>query len=254
MKKLLFVLVCAASLGFWMSCNNGAQELDVTLHGGSVEKSYVNYGKVTATKVTMVTKQTTTKVTYDDNYRPNNKPAGDKEYYPGVVYKANSDGVTTYDGMYWFYNEWDAGTEVTFEVATVSWSDNINYSEDGIVKYEDVKNGKYYNFNLENRDDVTGLLRQYRLLASGNIVTPQYNTYTDYNWGESISQDFSTAPLNVDGSLEGNFTINGSLKCRDWCYNDYKTRRFDVRIDSDGDKIEPYAGVYYLKDVKFTKN
>ena len=256
MKKLLFVLACAASLGLWISCNNGAQDVNLKLDTGLIEKGYTNYGTVTATKVTMVTKNTGIKVTYDGDYEPNNKPAGDKDYYISSVYKKESTGEVVYDGSYWFYNEWDAGTEVTFESASVSWGSNVGYDRDGIVGYENVSNGKMYRFLLENKDDVTAFKREYALLACGNVVTLQYNDYTDYNWnsGTYIRQDFSTTPLNVDGSLEGSFTIKGSLKARDWCYDDYKKIRFDVHLDSDGEKIEPYGGVYYLKDVKFTKN
>ncbi|MBD5447020.1 MAG: hypothetical protein HDR32_04605 [Treponema sp.] len=273
MKKLLLVLACAASLGLWMSCENESQELDVTLHSGLIKDSYTNYGTAKATKVTMVTKNTNIKVTYtEDDYNPipNNMPKDNKGYYIGTVetLKTESDVTSVERTSYWFYNEWDSGTQVEFDYALITWSGDVSYttgspstSENNIVGNNKVSNGKTYRLSLSKENDKDELYKDYSLLASGGTVK-----ITNGNYG--------TASFAMTGSLEGNFAINASLKELDERYEYYlkpadirSGQRFDERTTYDYEfnytngereyvatKIPADTSVYYLKDVSFTKN
>lgn len=276
MKKLLLVLACAASLGLWMSCENEPQELDVTLHSGLSNDYYKNHGTATATKVTMVTKNTNIKVTYaDDAYYgsiPKNMPTDGKGYFIGYVetLKTEGDVTTLKNDPYWFYNEWDSGTKVEFDVATVSWRGDVVYNNenqngtisDTIVSDKLVSNGKTYRLSLEKTDNNVNLSNRYKFLVSGGTVKID------------DSYDYATAPLTMTGSFEGNFTINASLKQLDKNYEDYlkptdidNGRRLDEyttysrNYNYTNGKREYVAtkhpaniSVYYLKDVAFTKN
>lgn len=272
MKKLLFVLVCAASLGFWMSCNNGAQELDVTLHSGVDTKSYQNEGTVTAKKVTMVTKRGA-EVTYDkDGNRI--KPADSKYYYDTVQTLTN--GVLE-SKEYWFYNEWDAGQDITFDRAFVKWSDNVSYNgKDASGGNEYVSNAKTYSFDFHRINDDGWVGCNVILDKSGDKVYQR----TEDDW----YNNFGTAALEVSGNLEGNFEIKTLLKKLDSKYYDenqygefsgVKYYRLDERTVYEVDyskpiysaetglvvgygykarKISANTYTYYYTDVKFTKN
>ena len=239
MKKLLFVLACAASLGLWISCNNGAQELDVTLHGGMDDKTYTNVGTVTAKKITMVTRKAG-KVLRDSNDNIV-KPTDGKDYYRGWEY----DKTEGEDVEYWFYNEWDAGTDVTFDSASVSWSNNVGvWSEGFTTGHENVSNAKYYDFNFKLINDDGKLDHWFSIQKSGDV----------YQFGNDNAYEYGTAELSVSGDLEGNFEI-ATLKKLDSKYTDYKRMRLDKwTYDEVTEEYKPYTGVYYLTNVKFTKN
>ena len=271
MKKLLMVLACVASLGLWMSCENESQELDVTLHSGVDTKNYSNRGTVTATKVTMVTTRGA-EVTRDDNDKITNQPT-DKKYYRDTVQTLSNDGKKVYK-EYWFFNDWNAGETITFDMASVSWSDNVTYNTEyaanGSVGTETVSNAKSYTFafSLINNNDALG--NSVCIVKSGDVYQYGNNTNT-----------YGTAKLDVKGNMEGNFTIGTLLKALDSNYSEedeygelrgFKYTRLDERTvyeernghyDSDSGewvyeyvtrKIPANTSVYYLKDVSFTKN
>ncbi|MDE6705027.1 MAG: hypothetical protein K2J81_03890 [Treponemataceae bacterium] len=272
MKKLLLVLACAASLGLWMSCENEPQELDVTLHSGVDTKTYANAGTVTATKVTMVTTRGE-EVKYDDNDKITNQPT-DKKYYIGTVQTLSEDGKEIVRKKYWFSNDWNAGESITFDMASVSWDDNVSYNvkngADGSVGIETVSNAKLYTFSFNVIDNNGTVGSTVRIVKSGDVY--QYNNDIDL---------YGTAKLDVKGSMEGNFTIGTLLKALDSNYSEEdkygelggsKYTRLDERTvyeernghyDSDSGewvyeyvarKIPANTSVYYLKDVSFTKN
>lgn len=272
MKKLLFVLVCAASLGFWMSCNDGTQELDVTLHSGVDRKEYSNAGTVTAKKVTMVTKRGD-KVTYDKDGK-RIKPA-DSTYYYGTVQKLSEGKLEIEE--YWFYNEWDVGTDITFDRAFVNWSSNVWYENDGASGgKENVSNSKEYFFNFHRIDD-DGLI-------GGNVILDKSGDKVYQRTEDDWYAPFGTAALEVSGDLEGNFEIKTLLKKLDSEYyyeNQYgefsgvKYQRLDERTVYEIDysnptfdaetgmpvgygykarKIAANTDTCYYTDVKFTKN
>lgn len=152
MKKLLFVLVCAASLGFWMSCSNETQELDVTLHSGVDTKEYSNAGTVAAKKMTMVTHKGA-KVEYKDG-KVANKPTDRDDYYISVVEELSADKKSVKHNEYWFYNDWDSGTDIAADKAFVSWSSNVWYESDGASSgKENVSNTKEYKFSFGTHND-----------------------------------------------------------------------------------------------------
>ena len=247
MKKLLFVLACAASLGLWISCNNEAQDTNLKIDTAMVEKDYKNHGIVTATKVTMVTHKGVA-VTYEDD-KPNNMPADGKDWYVATEYDYDKDGKIV-SKEYWFYNDWDSGTEVTFDKADISWNGDISYRkteyyDDGnddddddnyaIVGHENVSNGKEYLLWLDYKGAEVALHRRYRLFASGNAVKLLDNYYNDYQSdNKEIDDHFSTASLALEGSLEGDFTIKGALKALDYCYSEDKRKRLDERYTYTG--------------------
>lgn len=290
MKKLLFVLACAASLGLWISCNNGEQELDVTLHSGVDTKEYNNAGKVTATKVTMVTKRGG-KVTLNDK----NEiviPTDRDDYYIGTVQTLSEDGKKVSYEKYWFYNDWDDGEEITFDKAYVHWDDNVWYDGDGAsAGKEDVSNKKTYKFSFGAHNDVVDVWHDVVIMKSGNVYQydGSYYDYDDYyEEKREIFYDnlYGTAALDVSGNLEGDFTIGTLLKKLDFRYGKKKESPFYgkgskyVRLDEQTKYVEDYSyvwdeeegeleerfvgykpeitpadtSVYYLTNVSFTKN
>ncbi len=284
MKKIALVLACAASLGLWISCNNEAQELDITLHSGVDTKSYYNAGTVTAKKVTMVTIRGE-EVKRDTNGEIANKPT-DNKYYRDWVQTLSSDGKKLTTKEYWFYNDWNAGEDITLDNAFVSWNSNVSYSGDGASSgNESVSNSKTYKFGLGVSNNDVYLWNETYIKKSGDIY--QYDGYWD-NWGErwvDYQNTYGSAKLDISGSLEGNFTIGTLLKKLDSKYShedDYgelrgdKYNRLDERtvyesvfvgstFDSETENwvdvyeykprtISANTSIYYYTDVSFTKN
>lgn len=286
MKKLLFVLVCAASLGFWMSCNNGAQELDITLHSGVDKKSYSNAGTVTAKKVTMVTHKGA-KVTLDTNSKVI-VPTDRKDYYIGDVFEKGTDGVVT-KVQYWFYNDWDAGTDIAADKAYVSWESNVWYENDGASGgKENVSNTKEYKFSFGTHNDDVDFWVELPIQKNGSVYQyigsykswqpDEYGNYHEYEFW--YDNEYGTAALEVSGNLEGDFTIGTFVKKLDSKYGEKeegenygrgnKYTRLDARTVyeeysyfngeeyvteyRDPEDVEQNTGVYYLTNVKFTKN
>ena len=293
MKKLLFVLACAASLGLWISCNNEAQELDVTLHSGVDMKEYNNAGKVTAKKVTMVTKRGA-KVAYDDKGKII-IPTDRKDYYIDEVQTLSEDGKKLSSEAYWFYNDWEAGEEITFDKAYVSWGDNVWYDGDGAsAGKENVSNKKTYKFSFGAHNDVVDTWHDVEIMKSGSVY--QYDGsyrvyYYDNNgyerwYDEYYDTIYGTAALDVSGNLEGDFTIGTLLKKLDSRYGEKeegeiegwgdKYERLDARTEYEPyyewvwdderettvqqvagyyvQKIPADTSVYYFTNVSFTKN
>lgn len=300
MKKLLFVLVCAASLGFWMSCSNETQELDVTLHSGVDTKEYSNAGTVAAKKMTMVTHKGA-KVEYKDG-KVANKPTDRDDYYISVVEELSADKKSVKYNEYWFYNDWDSGTDIAADKAYVSWESNVSYNNDGASSgKENVSNSKTYNFSFGTHNDDVDFWIELPIQKNGSVYqyTGSYTSRQPDEYGSyrevKIYYDnvYGTAALEVSGNLEGDFTIGTFVKKLDSKYGekeegeDYgngdKYQRLDERTvyepikedvyDDDGypvydeygrpatvvtgyraKKISANTSVYYLKDVKFTKN
>lgn len=265
MKKLLFVLACAASLGLWISCNNEAQELDVTLHSGVDTKEYNNAGKVTAKKVTMVTKRGA-KVAYDDKGKIT-IPTDRKDYYIGWVKTLSEDGKKLSSEAYWFYNDWDSGEDITFDKAHVSWGDNVWYDNDGASSgKENVSNSKTYNFSFGSHNDVVDAWHNVGIMKSGNVYQydGSYREYYEDNYGREQWYDvhydtiYGTAALDVSGNLEGDFTIGTLLKKLDSLYGEKyeeegatsgwgdKYRRLDARTE-----YEPIYDDVWIDDEEY---
>lgn len=276
MKKLLFVLACAASLGLWISCNNEAQDVNLKIDTAMVEKEYTNYGTVTATKVTMVTKRGV-KVAYDDKGKIT-IPTDRKDYYIDWVETLSEDGKKLSSEAYWFYNDWDSGTEVTFDAAKIEWSDSVGYW-DGVA-HEEVSNGKCYKFRFYVVNDDMDFSDYFKILNKGSGV---YQYYDD-------TESYGTAVLDVSGNLEGDFTIGTLRKKLDSLYGEkeegatygwgdkyerldarteYEPIRdavwiedevyggywdYDVIVGYEPRKISANTSVYYLTNVSFTKN
>ena len=269
MKKLLFVLACAASLGLWISCNNEAQELDVTLHSGVDTKKYDNSGKVTAKKVTMVTKRGA-KVALDDKDKII-IPTDRKDYYIGWVETLSEDGKKLSSEAYWFYNEWDSGEDITFDKAYMSWEDNVSYYGDGASSgKETVSNGKTYKFSFGSHNDVVDTWHEVGIMKSGNVYQYDggYRGELDWDGYEYCDSFFGTTALDVSGNLEGDFTIGILLKKLDSLYGEKyeeegatsgwgdKYRRLDARTEYEPiyddvwiDVEEHPNGGYYDYDV-----
>lgn len=293
MKKLLFVLVCAASLGFWMSCSNETQELDVTLHSGVDTKEYSNAGTVAAKKMTMVTHKGA-KVEYKDG-KVANKPTDRDDYYISVVEELSADKKSVKYNEYWFYNDWDSGTDIAADKAYVSWESNVSYNNDGASSgKENVSNSKTYNFSFGTHNDDVDFWIELPIQKNGSVYqyTGSYTSRQPDEYGSyrevKIYYDnvYGTAALEVSGNLEGDFTIGTFVKKLDSKYGEKKEgenygygvkyRRLDERtvyepiedykydeelgesvpvvIGYEAEKISADTSVYYLKDVKFTKN
>lgn len=258
-----------------MSCENELQELDVTLHSGVDTKTYSNMGTATATKVTMVTTRGA-EVKRDDNGKITNQPT-DKKYYRDTVTTLSEDGKVVCK-EYWFSNDWNAGEAITFDMASVSWDDNVSYNvkngADGSVGIETVSNAKSYTFSFGVVNNDVSLGSNVEIQKSGNVY--QYAEYVNI---------YGTAKLDVKGSMESNFTIGTLLKKLDSEYSKedaygeltgVKYNRLDERTEyseqyvgsnynPDTDSYEPMyeittrkipanTSIYYLKDVSFTKN
>lgn len=273
MKKLLLVLACTASLGLWMSCENEPQELDVTLHSGVDTKVYANAGTVTAKKVTMVTTRGE-EVKRDENGKITNEPK-DKKYYIGTVQTLSEDGKELEEKDYWFSNDWDAGKPITFDMARVTWYDNVNYNESGSVGTEYVSNTKSYTFSFSLINNDENLRKAVYIQKNGDV----------YQYDDDMSRTYGTAKLDVTGNLEGNFTIGTLLKKFDSAYysediygnlsgtkytrlderTEYERRYISSEYNSEtgsyedqyeirARKIPADTSNYYFKDVAFTKN
>lgn len=264
MKKIALVLACAASLGLWISCDNGAQDLDITLHSGVDKKNYDNKGTVTAKKITMVTHKGVA-VMFDGEL-PINKPTDRNDYYRQPEYGYDKEGKIT-SVEYWFYNDWDDGTDVTFDNAFVSWESNVSYNgyADASTGTENVTNAKIYQFGLGVINNDENLWNEILIQKSGNV----YQYAWDANKKEDYKDTYGSAALEVSGNLEGNFTIGTFLKKLDAKYykiNDDgkltgdKYSRLDEHLEideKDSEKLKPIeqnTSVYYYTDVKFTKN
>ena len=265
MKKIALVLACAASLGLWISCDNGAQDLDITLHSGVDKKTYDNKGTVTAKKVTMVTHKGVAVIFEEGTTVPINKPTDRNDYYQAAEYGYDKDGKVV-ETQYWFYNDWDDGTDVTLDNAFVSWESNVsynNYYADASTGTENVTNAKMYQFGLGVQNNDISLWNEIYIQKSGDVY--QYGGYwndREDRWYDYKST-YGSTKLEVSGDIESNFTIGTFLKKLDAEYftkdasgkmTGDKYRRLDKHLDYDGKEVEQNTSVYYYTDVKFTKN
>lgn len=286
MKKIALVLACAASLGLWISCDNGAQDLDITLHSGVDKKTYDNKGTVTAKKVTMVTNRGE-KVAYDSNGKII-VPTDRKDYYIGVVQELSADEKSVEDTNYWFYNDWDGGTDVTLDNAFVSWESNVSYNNyaDASTGTENVTNAKMYQFGLGVQNNDISLWNEIYIQKSGDVY--QYGGYWNDREGRwyDYKSTYGSTKLEVSGDMESNFTIGTFLKKLDAEYGEKeegknygegkKYQRLDEYTEyryglignvwndelQNNESVFGYiptkhsadTSVYYYTDVKFTKN